>query len=109
LGLELVAVALVRGVCRVLHSLPEFRRHQHLVSYLNPRGRRPPLRSLRWPLQSPSHQRRPHARPVETILHLRHPRGFLPLRHRRRRSVRRVLLRLLNHHQRKSLDLVRCL
>ena len=34
--LELVAVALIRGVCCVLHSLPEFRHHQRLVSYVTP-------------------------------------------------------------------------
>jgi hypothetical protein len=47
-----------------------------------PRRCRLPLRSLCWPPQSPSHQRRPLASPVRTILHLRYYHGFLPLRHR---------------------------
>jgi hypothetical protein len=108
-GLAAVAVALVRGVRRVLHSLPGFRRHHRLANFPTPRGRRLlPKRHPR-PPQNPSHQRRAPASPVEIIRHLRRPQGCPRSRHRRPRSVRRALPRWLSHHQRKSLDPARLL
>jgi hypothetical protein len=103
-GLAVVAVALVRGVRRVLHSLPEFRRHHRLANFPTPRGRRLLPKWLpRFP-QNPSHQRRAPASPVESTRHPRRLQGCPRLRHKRPRSARRALLRCFSHHQRKSLD-----
>lgn len=105
LVLKVAAVALVHGARRARHSLREFRRHQRLANYPIPRGRRPPLKGLCRAPSSPSHhQRRSPTSPVETTLCLRHHREYPPLRHKRRRSARRVLPRLPNHHQRRGLD-----